>query len=191
MISTGSKRQRGFARFRELGRFGSNPLPISVIIGTSIGGTIFFTLVILLIYKSIKSDKEKEVQQRVEKFLEDYKTHNPTRYTYSDLKKKTGKFKHKLGQGGYGSVYKGKLSNGIPVAVKILEHSKANGEDFINEVAIISRIHHFNVVRLLGFCSEGTRRAIIYEFMLNGSLEKIIFSKMHGSDHRLLSWEKL
>ncbi|KAK4851358.1 hypothetical protein QYF36_014474 [Acer negundo] len=56
-----------------------DPLPISVIIGTSIGGTIFFTLVILLIYKSIKSDKEKEVQQRVEKFLEDYKTHNPTR----------------------------------------------------------------------------------------------------------------
>ncbi|KAK2639299.1 hypothetical protein Ddye_027094 [Dipteronia dyeriana] len=138
-----------------------------------------------------KSDKEKEVQQRVEKFLEDYKTHNPTRYTYSDLKKITGKFKHKLGQGGYGSVYKGKLSNGIPVAVKILEYSKANGEDFINEVAIISRIHHFNVVRLLGFCSEGTRRAIIYEFMLNGSLEKIIFSKMHESDHRLLSWEKL
>ncbi|KAK0601830.1 hypothetical protein LWI29_027820 [Acer saccharum] len=168
-----------------------DPLPIFVIMGTSIGGTIFFTLVILLIYKSIKSDKEKEVQQRVEKFLEDYKTHNPTRYTYTDLKKITGKFKHKLGQGGYGSVYKGKLSNGIPVAVKILEHSKANGEDFINEVAIISRIHHFNVVRLLGFCSEGTRRAIIYEFMLNGSLEKIIFSKMQKSDHRLLSWEKL
>ncbi|KAI9186063.1 hypothetical protein LWI28_013421 [Acer negundo] len=136
-----------------------DPLPISVIIGTSIGVTIFFTLVILLIYKSKKSDKEKEVQQRVEKFLEDYKTHNPTRYTYSDIKKITGKFKHKLGQGGYGSVYKGKLSNGIPVAVKILEHSKANGEDFINEVAIISRIHHFNVVRLLGFCSEGTRPA--------------------------------
>ncbi|KAK0601490.1 hypothetical protein LWI29_024770 [Acer saccharum] len=169
----------------------ADPLPISVIIGTSIGGTIFFTLVILLIYKSIKSDKEKEVQQRVEKFLEDYKTHNPTRYTYRDIKKITGKFKHKLGQGGYGSVYKGKLSNGIPVAVKILEHSKANGEDFINEVAIISRIHHFNVVRLLGFCSEGTRRAIIYEFMLNGSLEKVIFSKMHESNHRLLSWEKL
>ncbi|KAK2635291.1 hypothetical protein Ddye_030083 [Dipteronia dyeriana] len=167
------------------------PLPISVIIAISIGCATFFSLVMLLIYKSIKSDKEKEVQQRVEKFLEDYKTHNPTRYTYSDLKKITGKFKHKLGQGGYGSVYKGELPNGIPVAVKILEHSNANGEDFINEVAIIGRIHHFNIVRLLGFCSEGTRHAIIYEFMLNGSLEKFIFSKMNESNHRLLSWEKL
>ncbi|KAL5763437.1 hypothetical protein ACOSP7_019701 [Xanthoceras sorbifolium] len=168
-----------------------DPLPISVIVGTSIGGSIFFTLVILIVYKLIKSDKEKEVQLKVEKFLEDYKTLNPTRYTYSDLKKITGKFKHKLGQGGYGTVYKGKLSSGIPVAVKVLEHSKGNGDDFINEVAVIGRIHHFNIVRLLGFCSEGTRRAIIYEFMFNGSLEKFIFSKMNKSNHRLLSWEKL
>ncbi|KAL5763426.1 hypothetical protein ACOSP7_019690 [Xanthoceras sorbifolium] len=168
-----------------------DPLPIFVIVGTSIGGSIFFTLVILIVYKSIKSDKEKEVQLKVEKFLEDYKTLNPTRYTYSDLKKITSKFKHKLGQGGYGTVYKGKLSSGIPVAVKVLEHSKGNGDDFINEVAVIGRIHHFNIVRLLGFCSEGTRRAIIYEFMFNGSLEKFIFSKMNKSNHRLLSWEKL
>ncbi|KAL5830509.1 hypothetical protein ACOSQ3_019977 [Xanthoceras sorbifolium] len=108
------------------------PLPISVIVGTSVEGSIFFTLVILIVCKSIKSDKEKE-------------TLNPTRYTYSDLKKITGKFKHKLGQGGYGSVYKGKLSSEIPVAVKVLEHSKGNGDDFINEVAVIGRIHHFNI----------------------------------------------
>ncbi|KAL5763068.1 hypothetical protein ACOSP7_019332 [Xanthoceras sorbifolium] len=114
-----------------------DPLPISVIVGTSIGGSIFFTLVILIVYKSIKSDKEKEVQLKVEKFLEDYKTLNPTRYTYSDLKKITGKFKHKLGQGGYGTVYKGKLSSGIPVAVKALEHSKGKGDDFINKVTVI------------------------------------------------------
>ncbi|KAL5828145.1 hypothetical protein ACOSQ4_019942 [Xanthoceras sorbifolium] len=168
-----------------------DPPPISVIVGTSIGGSIFITMIILIVYKSIKSDKEKEVQLKVEKFLEDYKTLNPTRYAYSDLKKITGKFKHKLGQGGYGSVYKGKLSSGIPVAVKVLELSKGNGDDFINEVAVIGRIHHFNIVRLLGFCSEGTRRAIIYEFMFNGSLEKFIFSKMNKSNHRLLSWEKL
>ncbi|KAL5763402.1 hypothetical protein ACOSP7_019666 [Xanthoceras sorbifolium] len=168
-----------------------DPLPISVIVVSSIRGSIFFTLVILIVYKLIKSDKEKEVQLKVEKFLEDYKTLNPTRYTYSDLKKITGKFKHKLGQGGYGSVYKGKLSSGIPVAIKVLGHSKGNGDDFINEVAIIGRIHHFNIVRLLGFCSEGTRRAIIYEFIFNGSQEKFIFSQMNKSNHRLLSWEKL
>ncbi|KAL5781201.1 hypothetical protein ACOSP7_006230 [Xanthoceras sorbifolium] len=152
-----------------------DPLPISVIVGTSVGGSIFFTLVILIVYKSIKSNKEKEVQLKVEKFLEDYKTLNPTRYTYSDLKKITGKFKHKLGQGGYGTVYKGKLSR--------------NGDDFINEVAVIGRIHHFNIVHLLGFCSEGTGRAIIYEFMFNGSLEnwkklqKIAFGVARGVEY--------
>ncbi|KAL5830500.1 hypothetical protein ACOSQ3_019968 [Xanthoceras sorbifolium] len=151
-----------------------DPLPISVIVGRSIGGSIFITLVILIVYKSIKSDKEKEVQLKVEK------------YTYSDLKKITGKFKHKLSQGGYGSVYKGKISNGIPIAVKILEHSKGNGDDFINEVVVIGRIHHLNIVRLLGFCSESTRCAIIYEFMFNGSLKKFIFSKMNKSNHQLL-----
>lgn len=171
---------------------GLGPLSISLVsTGTSIGGIILFALVIFLIYKSRESEKEKETRLKVEKFLEDYKTLNPTRYTYKELKKITSKFKHRLGQGGYGSVFRGKLFNGIPVAVKMLEHLKGNGQEFINEVATIGRIHHFHIVRLLGFCSEGNRRALIYEFMPNGSLEKFIFSKKNSSSHRPLSWEKL
>ncbi|XP_044489458.1 rust resistance kinase Lr10-like isoform X2 [Mangifera indica] len=160
-------------------------------IAVSIGGSTLLALVILIVYKSWKSENEKEAQLKVDKFLEDYKTLNPARYSYSDIKKITGKFKQRLGQGGYGSVFKGKFSNGIPVAVKMLEHSKENGEEFINEVATIGRIHHFNIVRLLGFCSEGTRRALIYEFMPNGSLEKFLFSRGNESAQRPLSWEKL
>lgn len=147
-------------------------------------------MAIFLVCKSRKSGKEKETQQKVEKFLEDYKTLNPTRYSYNELKKITGKFKHKIGQGGYGSVYKGKLSNGVPVAVKIFEGSEGNGSDFINEVATTGRIHHFNIVRLLGFCSEGMRCAILYEFMVNGSLEKFIFSEKGKPSHQVLSWDK-
>ncbi|KAK9223156.1 hypothetical protein WN944_011598 [Citrus x changshan-huyou] len=172
--------------------YGPGPLSISLIsTGTSIGGITLFALVIFLIYKSRESEKEKETQLKVEKFLENYKTVNPTRYTYKELKKITSRFKHRLGQGGYGSVFRGKLFNGIPVAVKMLEHLKGNGQEFINEVATIGRIHHFHIVRLLGFCSEGNRRALIYEFMPNGSLEKFIFSKTNSSSHRQLSWEKL
>ncbi|XP_044493703.1 rust resistance kinase Lr10-like [Mangifera indica] len=163
---------------------------IWVPIATIFGGICFITLVIFL-YKSRKSEKEKETQLKIEKFLRDYKTLNPTRYTYRDLKKITGRFKHRLGQGGYGSVFRGKLANGIPVAVKMLQHSTGHGEEFINEVATIGRIHHFNIVRLLGFSSEGTRRALIYEFMPNGSLEKFIFSSIKNSTQRQLSWEKL
>uniref|UniRef100_A0A453DXN1 Protein kinase domain-containing protein n=2 Tax=Aegilops tauschii subsp. strangulata TaxID=200361 RepID=A0A453DXN1_AEGTS len=113
-------------------------------------------------------------------FLKAYGTSKPTRYTFSEVKKVTRRFKDKLGQGGFGSVYKGRLANGVPVAVKMLEDSNSNGQDFINEVATIDRIHHANVVHLLGFCSEGTRRALIYEFMPNESLEKYIFA--HESD---------
>ncbi|KAB2066828.1 hypothetical protein ES319_A09G185800v1 [Gossypium barbadense] len=87
----------------------------------------------------------------------------------------TSSFKEKLGKGGYGSVYKGKLPDGRLVAVKLLNTSKGDGQEFINEVASISRTSHVNVVTLLGFCLEGGKRALIYEFMPNGSLEKFIY----------------
>ncbi|MCH84458.1 putative receptor-like protein kinase [Trifolium medium] len=86
-------------------------------------------------------------------------------------------FKLKLGAGAYGSVFKGNLCSGPSVAIKMLSESKGKGQDFINEVATIGRIHHLNVVQLIGFCVEGSKRAIVYEFMPNGSLDKIIFSK--------------
>ncbi|GFP85123.1 glycerophosphodiester phosphodiesterase protein kinase domain-containing gdpdl2 [Phtheirospermum japonicum] len=62
-------------------------------------------------------------------------------------------FREKLGQGGYGSVYKGKLRSGHIVAVKLLNKPKENGQDFINEIATIGRIHHVNVVKLVGYCA--------------------------------------
>lgn len=100
----------------------------------------------------------------------------PIRYSYSDIKKMSRGFKEKLGQGGYGSVHKGKLRSGRLVAIKMLGSSKSNGEDFINEVATIGRIHHVNVVRLIGFCVEGSKRALVYDYMPKGSLDKHIFS---------------
>ena len=63
-------------------------------------------------------------------------------------------FKDKLGKGGYGSVYRGKLKSGPLVAIKMLGNPKANGQEFIHEVATIGRIHHMNVVQLIGFCAK-------------------------------------
>ena len=71
-------------------------------------------------------------------------------------------------------MYKGEISDGHLVAVKLLSELKSNGEEFINEVASISRTCHVNIVTLLGFCYEGPKRALVYEFMLNGSLDKFI-----------------
>ncbi|KAG6735990.1 hypothetical protein POTOM_061320 [Populus tomentosa] len=114
---------------------------------------------------------------RIEEFLQNH-YYNLTliRYSYSEIKKITHGFNDKLGEGGYGSVYKEKLRSDRFVAVKILPKEKGNGQEFINEVATIGRIHHYNVVQLIGFIIEGSKRALIYKFMPNGSLEKYIFS---------------
>lgn len=110
-------------------------------------------------------------------FLKSYGSLAPKRYTYTDIKNMTRSFKDRLGEGGYGHVYKGKLVDGRNVAVKVLKKLKGNGEEFINEVLSISRTNHVNIVTLLGFCFEGKKRALVYEFLPNGSLEKFI----HGA----------
>ena len=140
-------------------------------------------------YYVYRYDKtEKENHARIEKFLEDYRALKPARYSYNDVKRITNQFIEKLGQGAYGTVFKGKLSNEIHVAVKILNSSKGNGEEFINEVGTMGRIHHVNVVRLVGFCADGFRRALVYEFLPNDSLEKFISSV---DSNRFLGWKKL
>ncbi|XP_044399103.1 rust resistance kinase Lr10-like [Triticum aestivum] len=151
---------------------------VKVIAATS-SAAAFVVLVLMVataLYLSLKTRYNEEIHLKVEMFLKTYGTSKPTRYTFSEIKKITRRFKDKLGHGGFGSVYKGELPNGVPVAVKMLEHSNGEGQEFTNEVATIGRIHHTNIVRLLGFCSEGTRRALIYEFMPKDSLEEYIFS---------------
>ncbi|XP_034892630.1 rust resistance kinase Lr10-like [Populus alba] len=125
----------------------------------------------------------------VEEFLQTHNNLIPVvRYSYKEIKKMTGGFKEKLGEGGFGCVYKGKLRSGQSAAIKLLDKSKANGQDFINEVATIGRIRHTNVVQLVGFCAEGSKRALVYDFMPNGSLNNFIFSQERSVS---LSWEKL
>ncbi|XP_074274890.1 LEAF RUST 10 DISEASE-RESISTANCE LOCUS RECEPTOR-LIKE PROTEIN KINASE-like 2.1 [Silene latifolia] len=133
----------------------------------------------------IRGTKE---NQNVEAFLKAYGSLAPKRYRYTEIKKIASSFKEKLGEGGFGCVYKGKLQDGRLVAVKLLKKMKGNGEDFINEVLSISRTNHVNVVGLLGFCLEGNKRALIYEYLVNGSLDKF----MYGRDtHPSLQWETL
>jgi len=91
--------------------------------------------------------------------IENYLEHNnmmPIRYSYKEIKKMVKGFKEKLGEGGYDRVFKGKLSSGSYVAIKMLGKSKGSGQDFISEVATIGRIHHQNIVQLIGFCVEGS-----------------------------------
>ena len=160
-------------------------LNAGIILGFLFLGSIAFAL--YHVYSLDKSQREN--RKKIEKFLEDYRVLKPSRYSYADIKKITHQFKDKLGQGAYGTVYKGKLSNEVFVAVKILNDSKGNGDEFINEVATMGTIHHVHVVRLVGFCADRFKRALIYEFLPNESLEKFIFPK-NGKNHSL-GWLKL
>jgi len=124
----------------------------------------------------------------MEEIIRRYQSLTPKRYSHSDLKKITRGFKEKLGEGGYGTVFKGTLPDGHMVAVKILKGSKGNGEEFLNEVTSIGRTSHVNIVSLFGFCLQGSKRALVYEYMANGSLEKYIYSESLKS---ALGWENL
>ncbi|KAL4639408.1 hypothetical protein ACB092_03G215800 [Castanea dentata] len=128
-------------------------------------------------------------EQKVEAFIRNYGSLAPKQYSYSFVKKVTNSFKNKIGQGGYGVVYRGMLPDDRLVAVKVLSESKGNGEDFINEIASISRTSHVNVVALLGFCYEKKKRALIYEYMSNGSLDKFIYTRRSSSENGLLKWK--
>lgn len=126
----------------------------------------------------------------IETFLQDYASGMPTRFSYKQIKKYSNNFHHKLGQGGFGSVFKAELPNNCTVAIKILDENEQSEIQFLNEVQSIGQIHHQHLVRLLGFCFEKSRRALIYEFMENGSLEKYIHPKAQDNQQRL-SWNQL
>ncbi|XP_027350742.1 receptor-like serine/threonine-protein kinase ALE2 isoform X1 [Abrus precatorius] len=111
-------------------------------------------------------------------------------FSLSDLEKATDKFNSKrvLGEGGFGRVYRGTLDDGAEVAVKLLTRDNQNGDrEFIAEVEMLSRLHHRNLVKLIGICIEGRRRCLVYELVHNGSVE----SHLHGVDKKkgTLDWE--
>ena len=98
-------------------------------------------------------------------------------FTYNELKRVTKGFKEELGKGSFGAVYKGAIGKGKKlVAVKRLEKLVEEGErEFRAEMRAIGRTHHRNLVRLLGFCTEDSKRLLVYEYMSNGSLADLLF----------------
>ncbi|XP_048562564.1 G-type lectin S-receptor-like serine/threonine-protein kinase At2g19130 [Triticum urartu] len=105
-------------------------------------------------------------------------------YTYTQLKRATRNFSDKLGEGGFGSVFRGTVAGPTAVAVKKLKSFGHRDKQFRAEVQTLGLIQHTNLVRLFGFCSEGARRLLVYEYMPNGSLDSHLFS----SGTSVLSW---
>ncbi|KAA8537877.1 hypothetical protein F0562_027543 [Nyssa sinensis] len=150
-------------------------------VGILIASVAFLTIAIIvlaisgvLIYKYRVKGYKKISNQGSDGSIEDITLQS---FTYGDLEKATNGFAEEVGKGAFGTVFKGVLTNSKRVvAIKRLEVEMAQGErEFRNEMKIIGRTHHKNLVRLLGYCHDGTNRLLVYEFMSNGSLANFLF----------------
>ncbi|XVF63245.1 hypothetical protein PTKIN_Ptkin09bG0072100 [Pterospermum kingtungense] len=120
--------------------------------------------------------------------LVDYASGAPMKFSYKELQQCTKGFSERLGEGGFGVVYRGTLANRMAVAVKQLEGIEQGEKQFRMEVATISSTHHLNLVRLVGFCSDGRHRLLVYEFLKNGSLDNFLFMSK-DQPGKTLNWE--
>ncbi|GLT56363.1 hypothetical protein SLA2020_294070 [Shorea laevis] len=109
------------------------------------------------------------------------------KYSYKDIQKATQNFTNIVGQGSFGPVYKAIMPTGGIVAVKVLASNSSQGEkEFQTEVSLLGRLHHRNLVNLVGYCVDKGQHMLVYEYMSNGSLENLLYSE----EARALSWEE-
>ncbi|KAK7399912.1 hypothetical protein VNO78_11108 [Psophocarpus tetragonolobus] len=111
-------------------------------------------------------------------------------FAYETLAAATKNFNaiHKLGEGGFGPVYKGRLNDGREIAVKKLSHTSNQGKkEFMNEAKLLARVQHRNVVNLVGYCVHGTEKLLVYEYVAHESLDKLLFK---SEKREKLDWKR-
>ncbi|EXB49966.1 Cysteine-rich receptor-like protein kinase 29 [Morus notabilis] len=142
------------------------------------------------VYLWRKKKKDEEAPQFLYQSAEEIESLESLRYSFEIIRGGTDNFSeaNKLGQGGFGSVYRGKLPDGQDIAVKRLSRNSDQGDlEFKNEVLLVAKLQHRNLVRLLGFCLEGSERLLVYEFVPNASLDNFIFDPSKRAN---LDWER-
>ncbi|WOL13346.1 hypothetical protein Cni_G22116 [Canna indica] len=110
-------------------------------------------------------------------------------FSYNELRSATDNFhpSNKIGHGGFGTVYKGTLKNGVTVAVKVLStESKQGIKEFLTEIDTISNVRHPNLVKLVGSCIQDSSRILVYEYVENGSLDRALLGS--NADTTMLNW---
>ncbi|XP_022976508.1 calcium/calmodulin-regulated receptor-like kinase 1 isoform X2 [Cucurbita maxima] len=107
-------------------------------------------------------------------------------YSYRDLQKATSNFTTVIGQGAFGPVYRAQMAGGETVAVKVLATDSKQGEkEFQTEVMLLGRLHHRNLVNLVGYCAEKAQHILVYVYMSKGS----VASHLYGGKNEPLSWD--
>ncbi|XP_050212574.1 cysteine-rich receptor-like protein kinase 15 [Mercurialis annua] len=184
---------------------GSKRLLTKIAAGVSaaiVGIVLFCSFIYAVLWRSKHQKKEEVVQLMDLRRRNDYSSDNirgemPVNYSqdlptisFDIIKDATNTFSNeaKLGEGGFGPVYKGTLENGKEIAVKRLSRTSGQGlQEFMNEITLIARLQHRNLVRLLGCCLEETEKLLIYEYMPNRSLDVFLFDS-NMSTH--LDWQR-
>ncbi|KAF8109718.1 hypothetical protein N665_0093s0068 [Sinapis alba] len=156
-----------------------------VIVAIVVSTVVFLALLALglIVLKKRQSYKTLKIETN-----DDITSPHSLQIDFKTIEAATDKFSrnNKVGQGGFGEVYKGKLPNGAEVAVKRLSRNSGQGtQEFKNEVVLLAKLQHRNLVRLLGFCVEGDEQILVYEFVSNKSLDYFLFDPIK---RRQLDW---
>ncbi|KAH9316746.1 hypothetical protein KI387_043984 [Taxus chinensis] len=161
-----------------------------IVLAASVGGACFIVTVFSLLgflvwrYKGKKPIKSKSEE---DEFLENLPG-LPPRFSYKEMEEATDGFSRQLGAGAFGAVFEGELQDGRKVAVKKLGSADQGHLQFRAEVATLGSINHVNLVRLFGFCADGTHRLLVYEYMSNVSLDRWLFQRPLDNSSSLLDW---
>ncbi|XP_047313046.1 cysteine-rich receptor-like protein kinase 25 [Impatiens glandulifera] len=174
------------------GNNNTNQSTLRRIVAISISTVVGFIFIIFLCFIVIIKKKMAVMSpdQKPDSSMNDDTSSTETmQYEFKTIQEATDDFSdaNRLGHGGFGVVYKGRLSNGKEIAVKRLAEGSEQGKtEFKNEIVLMSRLNHRNLTKLLGFCLQGKERLIVYEFLPNRSLDHFIF---HPVRRMLLNWE--
>ncbi|KAK8583106.1 hypothetical protein V6N13_021821 [Hibiscus sabdariffa] len=158
---------------------------LAVVLGAA-GGAVFALLLISLSVLFYVKKRKTEAAYSTNSGAEiDMRNWNAAKiFSYKEIKAATNNFKEVIGRGGFGSVYLGKLSDGKLVAVKVrFDRTQLGADSFINEVHLLSKIRHQNLVCLEGFCYESKQQILVYEYLPGGSLA----DHLHGSNSQKIS----
>ncbi|KAL7154929.1 hypothetical protein ABFS83_03G037300 [Erythranthe nasuta] len=161
---------------------------VKLIIVVPVVAFIFLALGVgIFVLKRILKHKANEMINP--EFSGEISTTESIQHDFGKIRSATDNFSddNKLGQGGFGAVYMGKMVSGQEIAVKRLSKDSGQGDmEFKNEVLLLAKLQHRNLVRLLGFSIQGNERLLVYEFVPNGSLDQILFDRTKSSK---LDWD--
>ncbi|KAL5556709.1 hypothetical protein UlMin_038945 [Ulmus minor] len=164
---------------------GNNGKRVRLIVGLSVSGGVLLAIlafVFLVVWRLKQKRREKTKRMNLASINDDIeKGAGPRRFSYKDLASATNNFsgERKLGEGGFGAVYRGYLPNlDATVAVKKISRGSRQGrKEYVTEVKVISQLRHRNLVQLFGWCHDGGEFLLVYEFMPNGSLDAHLFGR--------------